>query len=409
MSKTGTEMDEKGTAKTTKKGIPRRVALKRIGGAAALATAGIGLPAILKAADKVKLGFMTALTGLETILGETQLNCFKLAVEEINAAGGAGGREIEYLVEDDQTTTKGAIDKARKLIFQDKVDAIVGMIASLERVAALSVTGPAKKLLIYTTYYEGGECNKYLVCTGQVPNQQIDPMMPWLVKNLGKTVYVMGSDYIWPRKSTAAVRAALEANGGRLVGAEFFPFGTQDLGPAFAKMKDANPDVLWLMFAGSDSITSVKQYSSFSLKPKLVYHGWDETFLAAVPAAEQAGIIASQAYFETLDNPTNKAFVAGFQNKFGKDKPINAIGEATYDAVWLYAKAVAKAGSTEDDKVIATISKVDFQAPQGHVNISARNNHMLCNSILARVTNHASFETVANYGQIEPGVPGCNL
>jgi urea transport system substrate-binding protein len=234
--------------------IARRSALK--GGAAAFATAAIGFPAILKAADRVKLGFMTALTGLETILGETQLNCFKLAVDEINAAGGAGGRQIEYLVEDDQTTTKGAIDKARKLVFQDKVDAVIGMIASLERVAALSVTGPAKKLLIYTTYYEGGECNKYLVCTGQVPNQQIDPMMPWLVKNLGKTVYVMGSDYIWPRKSTAAVKAALEINGGRLVGAEFFPFGTQDLGPAFGKMKDANPDVLWLMFAGSDAITS---------------------------------------------------------------------------------------------------------------------------------------------------------
>jgi urea transport system substrate-binding protein len=387
--------------------IARRSALK--GGAAALATVATGFPAILKAADKVKLGFMTALTGLETILGETQLNCFKLAVEEINAAGGAGGREIEYLVEDDQTTTKGAIDKARKLVFQDKVDAVMGMIASLERVAALSVTGPAKKLLIYTTYYEGGECNKYLVCTGQVPNQQIDPMMPWLVKNLGKTVYVMGSDYIWPRKSTAAVKAALETNGGRLIGAEFFPFGTQDLGPAFGKMKDANPDVLWLMFAGSDAITSVKQYSSFSLKPKLVYHGWDETFLKAVSPAEQAGIIASQAYFETLDNPTNKAFVTRYHEKFGKDKPINAIGEATYDAVWLYARAVAKAGSTEDDKVVTAISKVDFQGPQGHVNISAKNNHMLCNSILARVTDHASFETVQNFGQIEPDVPGCNL
>jgi urea transport system substrate-binding protein len=389
--------------------VTRRSTLKTIGGAAAGAAAELGFPAILKAADKVKLGFMTALTGLETILGETQLNCFKLAVEDVNAAGGAGGREIEYLVEDDQTTTKGAIDKARKLVFQDKVDAVIGMIASLERVAALSVTGPAKKLLIYTTYYEGGECNKYLVCTGQVPNQQIDPMMPWLVKNLGKSVYVMGSDYIWPRKSTAAVKAALEANGGRLVGAEFFPFGTQDLGPAFGKMKDANPDVLWLMFAGSDAITSVKQYSSFSLKPKLVYHGWDETFLGAVSPAEQAGIVASQAYFEKLDNSVNKDFVARYHQKFGTNKPINAIGEATYDAVWLYAKAVAKAGSTEDDKVVAAISKVDFEAPQGHVNISARNNHMLCNSILARVTDHASFETVTNYGQIEPDVPGCNL
>jgi urea transport system substrate-binding protein len=400
----GKAMDKTGTEHASgKRGMVRRTALK--GGVAALA-AGIGFPAILKATDKVKLGFMTALTGLETILGETQLNCFKLAVEEINAAGGAGGREIEYLIEDDQTTTKVAIEKARKLVFQDKVDAVVGMITSLERIAALSVTGPAKKLLIYTAYHKLGECNKYLVCTGQVPNQQINPMMPWLVKNLGTTVYVMGSG---PRKSTDALKAALEAHGGRLVGAEFFPFGTQDLGPAFGKMKDANPEVLWLMFAGSDAITSVKHYSSFPLKPRLVYHGWDETFLKAVSPAEQAGIVASQAYFETLENPANKAFVAHYREKFGKDKPINAIGEATYDAVWLYAKAVAKAGSTEDDKVVAAISKVDFQAPQGHVNISARNNHMLCNSILARVTDQASFEIMENFGQIEPQVPGSSL
>jgi ABC-type branched-subunit amino acid transport system substrate-binding protein len=91
---------------STNRGIARRTALK--GGAAALA---VGFPAILKAADKVKLGFMTALTGLETILGETQLNCFKLAVEEVNAAGGAGGRQIEYLVEDDQTTTRARSTK----------------------------------------------------------------------------------------------------------------------------------------------------------------------------------------------------------------------------------------------------------------------------------------------------------
>src|SRR5438105_5577893 len=98
----------------------RRTAVKAIG-TASLA-AGLGFPAIVRAEDKVKIGFLSALTGLETILGETQLNCFKLAVQEINAAGGAGGRQIEYLVEDDQTTTKGCIEKARKLISQDKVN-----------------------------------------------------------------------------------------------------------------------------------------------------------------------------------------------------------------------------------------------------------------------------------------------
>ncbi|MBM3505666.1 MAG: ABC transporter substrate-binding protein [Alphaproteobacteria bacterium] len=389
--------------------ISRRKALKGLGTAVAAASASFGFPAILKAQDVVKIGFLTALTGLETILGETQLHCFELAVDDVNAAGGAGGRKLEYIVEDDQTTTQGAIDKARKLMGKDNVDSIIGMIASLERVAALSVTSPAKKLLIYTTYYEGGECDKYLVCTGQVPNQQIDPMIPWVTQNMGKTVYVMGSDYIWPRGSTDTLKVALEANGASLVGADFFPFGTQDFGPAFQKVKSANPDILWLMFAGSDSIVSVKQYRSFDMKPQLIYHGWDETILEALPAEEQEGIIASQAYFQQLDNPVNNGFKERFAAKFGSASPINAIGEATYDAVWLYAKAIELADSVDPEKVIPAMSQVEFDAPQGHVNLLASNNHMRCNSIMARVTKDRTFEIVENYGQIDPHVPDCSL
>jgi ABC-type branched-subunit amino acid transport system substrate-binding protein len=388
--------------------VTRRTTLKVLGSSATVAAAGIGAPAILRAADKVKIGFLSALTGLETILGETQLNCFKLAVDEINAGGGAGGREIEYVVEDDQTTTKGAIEKARKLLSQDKVNVIIGLIASLEHVAVRSVTTPAKRLLIYTTYYEGGVCEKYFIATGQVPNQQIEPMTKWLTKNVGKTVYVLGSDYIWPRKSTEAVEAAFQANGGKMVGAEFFPFGTQDFGPALEKVKAAKPDMVWIMVAGADCVTALKQYRSFGMTPQLVSHGLDEIYSFAHPDLT-AGSISNQAYFMGLDNPKNKEFVASYQKKFGADKPINAIGEAAYDAAWLYALAVAKAGSTEDDKVIAALGQVDFEAPQGHVNINVQTNHMVCNSILARGKPDKSWETIENFGQIQPGIPGCKL
>jgi urea transport system substrate-binding protein len=388
--------------------VTRRTTLKGLGGTTAVAAAGIGAPRILKAADKVKIGFLSALTGLETILGETQLNCFKLAVEEINANNGAGGREIEYVVEDDQTTTKGAIDKARKLLSQDKVDVIIGLIASLEHVAVRSVTTPAKRLLIYTTYYEGGVCEEYFVATGQVPNQQIEPMTVWLTKNVGKTVYVLGSDYIWPRKSTEAVQAAFEANGGQMVGAEFFPFGTQDFGPALEKVKAAKPDMVWIMVAGADGVTALKQYRSFGMTPQLVSHGLDEIYSFAHPDLT-AGSISNQAYFMGLDNPKNNEFVAKYQKMFGADKPINAIGEAAYDAAWLYALAVAKAGTTEDDKVIEALGQVEFAAPQGHVNINSENNHMVCNSILARGKPDRSWETIENFGQIQPNIAGCKL
>ena len=386
--------------------ISRRTTLKGIGGAATMAT--IGFPHIVKAADTVKIGFLSALTGLETILGETQLNCFQLAVEEINAAGGAGGRQIEFLVEDDQTTTKGCIEKARKLIAQDKVDAIIGMIASLEHVATRSVTTPAKKLLMYTTYYEGEVCEKYFFATGQVPNQQIDPMTAWLTKNVGKSVYIVGSDYIWPQRSAVAIKAAFEANGGKVLGTEFFPFGTQDFGPVLEKIKAANPDMVWSMVAGADGVTILKQYRSFGMTPQLVGNGWDEVYSYAHPELA-VGAISNQAYFMTLDNPKNKEFVARYQAKFGANKPINAIGEAAYDAVYLYSLAVAKAGSTDVEKVIPALSQVEFDAPQGHVNFSAENNHMLANSILAKAKADGSWELIENFGQVKPIIPGCKL
>lgn len=388
--------------------ITRRTALKTIGAAVTMTAGGLGFPAILRAQDKVKIGFLTALTGLETILGETQLNCFKLAVDEINARGGIGGREVEYIVEDDQTTTKGCIDKARKLIFQDKVDCIIGLIASLEHVATRSVTTPAKKLLIYTTYYEGEVCERYFAATGAVPNQQIDPYVPWLIQNIGKSVYIIGSDYIWPRRSAVAIQKAFERNGGKVLGIDFFPFGTQDFGPAFSKIEAANPSMCWMMVAGADGVTVTKQYRSFSMKPKVVGQGFDEIYSFAHPDLV-AGVISNQAYFMGLDNPKNNEFVANYHKKFGKDKPINAIGEAAYDAAWLYMLAVEKAGSTNVEKVIPALSQVEFNAPQGRVTMSPLNNHMLCNSIIGQAKSDGTWKVVENFGQIQPDIPGCNL
>lgn len=386
--------------------ISRRTVLAGTGVLAGSAIA--GFPAILRAQDTVKIGFLTALTGLETILGETQLNCFRLAVEDINARGGIGGRQLEFLVEDNETSTKGSIDKARKLVFQDNVDAIIGMIASLEHVAARSVTTPAKKLLMYTCYYEGEVCERYFAATGQVPNQQIDPTTKWLTQNVGKSVYIIGSDYIWPRRSAEAIKTAFEANGGKVLGAEFFPFGTQDFGPAFDRIKAAKPDIVWLMVAGADGVTVLKQYRSFGLEAQLVGNSWDEIYSFAHPELT-VGALSNQAYFMGLDTPKNKDFIERYQAKFGAGKPINAIGEAAYDAAWLYALAVEKADSTDVEKVIPALSQVSFEAPQGHVNMSAQNNHMRSNSLLARANDDGMWEIIENFGQIDPVIPGCKL
>ena len=393
----------------TSKLITRRDTLKRIGAGAFAASAfSLGMPSILRAADgPIKLGFLSGMTGLETILGETQLNCFKLAVSEINVAGGIAGRPVEFLVEDDQTTTRGAIDKSRKLINDDKVDAIIGLIASLTHVAARSVTTPAKKLLMYSTYSEGGVCERYFFSTGQVPNQQIVPSVEWLMENTGKTTYIIGSDYVWPRKSAEAITAAMEAKGGKVLGAEFLPFGTQDFGPVFDRVKAANPDFVWVMVAGNDLITCLKQYKSFGFKQQLFSQGLDELFSYFHPELT-AGALSTQAYFMGLENEKNTAFKKAYADMFGADKPINAIGEATYNAVNLYKLAVEKAKTTETEAVIDALTQVEFDAPQGKVNFS-ENNVMHSNSTLSRCNDKGQWDTVKNFGQIDPIVDGCKL
>jgi len=378
----------------------------------AAAAVTLGMPSIVRAAESVKLGFVTALTGLEAVLGVPQLNMMTMATDEINEQGGIGGRKLEYVVEDTQTSTQAVVDRSRKVIFQDNVDALFGLIATTELAAALTVTVPAKKLQFFPIYYPGGECHKYAVFTGQVAEQQILPMMPWLVESVGKRHYVMGSDFSWGRRSSQIIEASLKELGGEYLGAEFFPFGVQDLGQPFQKIHSLKPDVVWFFFAGSDAITAVKQYHDFGLEKvaRVVSDAWDEVFLGSMPAEPQTGIITNQAYFDILDNPVNKAFVERYRKRYGEDKRINATMESAYIAIWLYAKAVEKAGSTNTEAVLKALPEVDFEAPQGgRVSISALNNHMRANSIAAQVTSEGAFEIIKQYGQIDPIVPGCDL
>ncbi len=393
---------------TNSDGVSRRTVMK--GAGASVLASGLAMPSILRAqSDQITIGFHSALTGLETLLGETQLNCFKMAVDEINAAGGAGGREVTYLVEDNQTTTRGAIDKTRKFIFEDNVDVIVGMITSLERAAALSVSAPAKKLVIYPTYYEGGECERYLACTGQIPNQSVDPFVPWITENVGKSVYILGSDYAWPQETAKAISQAFEQAGGTTLGTGFFPFGTQDFGPALDKIRAAQPDCVWELFAGADALTFLKQFASYKPGGQLLTNGLDELFTTAVDGANVEGIIVNQSYFSSLQTPANDTFLANYRAAFGADRYVNAIAEATYVATWLYAKAVEKADSTETEQVIDAMAGLTLDAPQGPVSFDGSNNHLATNSIIGRCRSDGLYDIIENFGAIAPVVPGCQL
>ncbi|TRZ79930.1 MAG: hypothetical protein D4R92_04070, partial [Actinobacteria bacterium] len=147
--------------------------------------------------EPIKIGVVADLTGPFTLYGTSLARSAELAVDEINAAGGIMGRQVELIVEDIATDVAITTDKARKLVESDMVDVVIGPIGSDASDAVFkTVAQDGKTLLIYPETYEGGKCDALFFSTGAVPAQQIRPMLPILQKEYGPKVLLFGADYV---------------------------------------------------------------------------------------------------------------------------------------------------------------------------------------------------------------------
>src|SRR5437762_2387133 len=194
----------------------------------------------------IKVGVITDITGPLSFLGVANANLAKMVISDINAKGGLLGRQIDLYLEDSATTDSVAEAKATKLVQHDQVDVIFGGIYSSTRQA---IKGPAvvkgKKLYIYPEQYEGQECDPLIFCTGPVPAQQLEPLIPWLMQQTGaKKFYLPSADYIWPRVMNKKVRQLVTANGGAIVGEEYFPLDHADYRATVEKITSSGAEVV---------------------------------------------------------------------------------------------------------------------------------------------------------------------
>src|ERR1051325_5871935 len=195
----------------------------------------------------IKVGVITDMTGPLSFLGIANANVAKMVIHDINAKGGLLGRQIDLHLEDSATTDSVAEAKATKLVRQDRVDVIFGGIYSSSRQA---IKGPAvvdgKKLYIYPEQYEGQECAPLIFCTGPVPAQQVEPLIPWLMQQTGaRSFYLPSADYIWPRVLNAKVREVVAENGGEIVGEEYFPLDHTDYRETVKKIESSRAQVVF--------------------------------------------------------------------------------------------------------------------------------------------------------------------
>src|ERR1700693_4524679 len=236
----------------------------------------------------IKVGVIMDLTGPLSFLGIANANVAKMVIDDINAKGGLLGRHIELLVEDSATTDSVAEAKAAKLVEQDKVDVIFGGIYSSTRQA---IKGPAvvkgRKLYIYPEQYEGQESDPLIFCTGPVPAQQVEPFIPWLMRETGaKKFFLPSAEYIWPHVMNQRVRDVVEANGGTIVGEEYFPLDHTDYRETVDRIMSTGTDVVFNTTVPPGVAPFLEQLHNAGFAKrggKLVCTYFDENFLGMVP------------------------------------------------------------------------------------------------------------------------------
>ena len=246
--------------------------------------------------SSIKVGVITDITGPLSGLGVANANVAKMVINDINAKGGLLGRQIDLYLEDSATTDSGAEAKATKLVQQDQVDVIFGGIYSSTRQA---IKGPAvvkgKKLYIYPEQYEGQECDPLIFCTGPVPAQQVEPFIPWLMQQTGaKKFYLPSADYIWPHTMNKKVRQVATANGGAIVGEEYFPLDHTDYRKTVDKITSSGAQVVFNTIVPPGLTPFLEQlYNSGFTKRggHLVCTYFEENFLNLLPAAHVEGLV----------------------------------------------------------------------------------------------------------------------
>lgn len=307
----------------------------------------------------IKIGDLGSKVGVFEGYGKYQTMAVILAVEEINAKGGLLGRKLEVISEDDETKPGPAVRKAEKLILQDGVSLLVGAISSGSTLAVMDVSKKHK-----TIHWNAVSCAEFMRTIKFHPyyfsNQpdsrmQANGLAKYMLDNMGKRVYIFYTDYAMGQSDARQFKTALEKLGGEVVGVAGAPLDTKDFTPWFGDINAKNPEVIFLAFAGTDSLRLMTQLHSFGMTKKFKLAGIDCFLLQQdLPAIAEAmeGFIQLNHFSPFNPDRNMQAYNAKFKKRFNIDSNMMA---GAYDGVLFWAEAVKKAGSLDADKVVKAL------------------------------------------------------
>jgi len=345
----------------------------------------------------IKIGVLHSLSGTMAVSETPLVDALRMAVEEANQSGGLNGKQIEMIVADCRSDAAYCAQQAEKFITQDGVQALFGCWTSDCRKAVKAVVEKHHHLLFYPLQYEGLERSPDIIYTGAAPNQQIIPMVLWALQHKGKRFYLIGSDYIFPHTANLMAKDLLLAQGGQLLGERYVPLGASDMAAVVKEIAAQPPDFVLNTLNGDSNrhfFRALHEAGINAEKIPVFSTSIAEVGLAAMGADLTTGHYAAWNYFQSLDNAENKAFVARFKQRFGKDRVLDDPMEASYIGVKLWMDAVRSQNSTDLELIKTALAQQTLLAPEGIVAVDYDTRHLWKMANIGKVRADGQFEIV---------------
>ncbi len=325
----------------------------------------------------IKIGILHSRTGPLAFSETPVIDTTLFAINEINTNGGVLKKLIEPILADGKSDPDTFAKEAEKLITENKVEALFGCWTSASRKAVKPIIEKYNKLLFYPVQYEGLEESKNIIYLDLTPNQQILPAIAWLINNVGKKIFLVGSDYIYPRAANEIIKEIAPKIGATIVGDEYLNLKDENFTKIIQKISITKPDIIINTINGSGNIPFFKELNKIQTKDypiNIVSFSLSENDFNLLDTSNIKGIYLCWSYTEHITSKENIEFLKKFKSKFGKHREVNDAMQTAYMGVYSWENAVRLADTTETSQVIKKLTTFVFDSPQGIVKIEQDGN-----------------------------------
>jgi len=346
--------------------------------------------------DRLKIAMLVPLSGPAGLWGPSCQTSARLGCQEINAAGGILGREVELIFADAGGDPDTIAADTMDLLAESGAQAVIGMHISAVR-QALVRRLRGRVPYVYTPVYEGGETSYGVFMIGETPPQQLKPAIHWLAEHRRtRRWFLIGNDYVWPRQTHRAAQRYIKAAGGEVVGMSYVPFSCLDHEPYLEQIKRVNPDAVLVSMVGSDCVMFNRAFADKRLTSILrLSTASEENALLGIGARNSDNLYFTTGYLSDLNTPDNLAFLERYQASFGSEAPVlNTIGQSCYEGLRLYAELSRQARSLRVDALTKAAEGLSYTSAHGRV--SMRSRHLYSDMYLAQA-DRLRFSVLAHF------------